>query len=188
MSATSEQSPAPDRQDALSPAPTPASERAEPRLAASEKPLPRTPRTDALRPVPTPGDRLETAMSEFARRQLGPEAVPEAADFKRAAKRRVLLAATMGIAGTVGIASIGALLLVSFFPTGKDAIQSFAAALPAATSRSPFSNDVSNGPLPRSRTLVAEDDRGESFTHEQSERLLQQFVQWREQIALTEKH
>jgi hypothetical protein len=197
MSATSEESPAPDSTTdpiealtSLSSLSRRASERAEPRLAAvvSERPLPRMPRIDALRQVPTPADRLETAMSEFVHRQLRPEPVPEPVDLKRDSRRRLMAAAAFGITAAVAIASVAALVFVSLFPRDKDVIQSFVAALPAVTSQLHASNDVAaNAPPPQSRTLLAENDRGESFTHEQSERLLQQFVQWRQQIALVDK-
>ena len=37
------------------------------------------------------------------------------------------------------------------------------------------------------RALAPKDGGGENFTHEQSERLLQQFVQWRQKTALIDK-
>jgi hypothetical protein len=191
MSATSEESPANDPMEAFAPVPRRPSERPEPRLAAvSDPPLPRMPRIDsrtdlridALRPAPSQADRLETAMSEFVRRQLRPEAVPEPAGLKADARRRMMFAGAI----IVAIASVAALVFVTLFPREKDLIQSFAAAVPAAPSQSQ-SGDVAAAPAPQSRTLLAANDRGEAFTHEQSERLLQQFVQWRQKLALTDK-
>jgi hypothetical protein len=121
-------------------------------------------------------------MSEFVRRQIRPETVPLPAEFKGEGKRSIWVAGAVGIAGAVAISSVAALLFVTLFPREKDVIQSFAAAVPAATSQARQA-----GPLPQSRTLVAENDRAESLTHEQSERLLQQFVQWRQNAALTAK-
>ena len=200
MSATSEEVPAnsntstTDPIDALSSLVRRTSERAEPRLAAvSERPLPRMPRTDlrtdllrtdlrtnALRPTPAQGDRLETAMSEFVQRQLRPEAVPEPAGLKRDSRLRMMFAGAV----TVAIASLVALIVVTLFPREKDIIQSFAAAVPAASSPS---GEPAAAPPPQSRTLLAENARGEGFTHQQSEQLLQQFVQWRQNFALTAK-
>lgn len=187
MSATNEEAPTSNPMDAFAPVPRRPSERPEPRLAAvGDPPLPRMPRTevrfDALRPAPSQGDRLETAMSEFVRRQLRPEAVPEPAGLKADARRRMMFAGAV----IVAIASVVALVFVTLFPREKDLIQSFAAAVPAAPSRSQ-SSDVAAAPSPQSRALLAENDRGEAFTHEQSERLLQQFVQWRQKLALTDK-
>lgn len=189
MSATNEESPTNNPFDAFAPPPR----RPEPRLAAvSDPPLPRMPmprldtrldtRLDALRPTPAQGDRLEVAMSEFVRRQLMPEPVPEPAGLKRDAQRQMMFAGAV----IVAIASFAALLFVTLFPREKDIIQSFAAALPTASSQLQ-SSDVAVAPSPRSRTLLAENDRGEAFTHEQSERLLQQFVQWRQKLALAAK-
>jgi hypothetical protein len=191
MSATSEESPTNNPMDAFAPAPRRPSERPEPRLAAvGDPPLPRMPRIDsridsridALRQTPAQSDRLETAMSEFVRRQLRPEAVPEPAGLKRDSRRRIMFAGAV----IVAIASAATLIFVTLFPREKDLIQSFAAAVPAAPSPSQ-SSDVAAAPSPQARTLLAENDRGEAFTHEQSERLLQQFVQWRQQLALTAK-
>ncbi len=193
MSATSEEVPAnsntaTDPLDTLSSLARRTSERAEPRLAAvSERPMPRMPRADlrtdlrfdALRPMPAQGDRLETAMSEFVQRQLRPEAVPEPAGLKRDARRRMMLAGAV----TVAIASLVALVVVTLFPREKDIIQSFAAAVPAAPAQS-LSGELAAAP---SRTLLGEGAGGESFNHEQSEQLLQQFVQWRQNLALTAK-
>jgi hypothetical protein len=190
MSATSEEVPAnsntaADPLDTLSSLARRTSERAEPRLAAvSERPMPRMPRADlrtdlrfdALRPMPAQGDRLETAMSEFVQRQLRPEAVPEPAGLKRDARRRMMLAGAV----TVAIASLVALVIVTLFPREKDIIQSFAAAVPAQS----LSGELAAAP---SRALLGESAGGESFNHEQSEQLLQQFVQWRQNLALTAK-
>lgn len=195
MSATSEEVPAnsnttnTDPIDALSSMARRNSERAEPRLAAvTERPLPRMPRTDlrtdlrfdALRPTPAQGDRLESAMSDFVRRQLRPEAVPEPAGLKRDARRRMMFAGAVAVA----IASVVALIFVTLFPREKDIIQSFASAVPAAPAQS-LTGELTASQ--QSRALLAESARGDSFTHEQSEQLLQQFVQWRQKAALADK-
>jgi hypothetical protein len=130
--------------------------------------------------MPAQGDRLETAMTEFVQRQLRPEAVPEPAGLKRDARLRMMFAGAV----TVAIASLIALIVVTLFPREKDIIQSFAAAVPAAPAQSISSGELAAAP---SRTLLTESARGESFTHEQSEQLLQQFTQWRQNIALTAK-
>ncbi len=197
MSATSEEIPAnsnsnnADPIDALSALARRNSERAEPRLATvSEKPMPRMPRIqqgieqrldqrlDALRQAPVQGDRLETAMNDFVRRQLRPEAVPEPAGLKRDARRQMILTGAV----TVAIAAVVALVFVTLFPRQKDIIQSFAAAVPAA----PAQAIPSDPPAAPARTL-AESAMGDSFNHEQSQQLLQEFMQWRQNIALTAK-
>src|SRR5262245_25631579 len=107
--------------DALASLARRSSERAEPRLAAaSKKPVPRMPRTearfDALRPSPAQGEELETAMNEFVRRRLRPEAVPEPAGLKRDARRQAMFTG----AGAVVIAAAVALFFVTLFPGQKD--------------------------------------------------------------------
>lgn len=195
MSATSEEIPAnsdtaaTDPIDALSSLARRTGERPEPRLAAvTERPLPRMPRTelrtdarpDPLRSMPVQGDRLENAMNEFVRRQLRPEAVPEPAGLKRDARHRMMFAGAVSVA----IASLIALLFVALYPREKDIIQSFAAAVPAAPAQS-LSGELATAP--QARTLATEGANGESLTREQSEQLLQEFVQWRQNIALTAK-
>jgi hypothetical protein len=189
MSATNEE-PSPnnplDALYALSRRPT---DRAEtPRLAAiSDAPsLPRAPRIEPrpesklepLRSLTSPGDRLETAMSEFVRRQINkPEPVPEPADFKREGTRRTLIAAAIGVAAAVAIASVVAMTFVTVFPRDKDPLQSFAS----------LAHQADDTAKPEYRALIPPDGGGDGFTHEQSERLLQQFVQWRQKAALTDK-
>jgi hypothetical protein len=137
------------------------------------------PRIDALRPTAAQGDRLETAMHDFVRRQLRPEAVPEPVGLKREARRQMMFTGAI----VVAIASVVALIFVTLFPREKDIIQSFAAAVPAAPAQS-ISTEPAAAPA---RALFAEGAKGESITHEQSEQLLQQFMQWRQNIALTAK-
>jgi hypothetical protein len=211
MSATSEEPSPANPFETFVTVPRRPSERPEPRLAAvNDPPLPRMLRTetrtetrteprsdlrtelrtdvraeaidsriDALRAMPAQGDRLETAMHEFVRRQLRPEAVPEPAGLKRDARRQIMFTGAV----VVAIAAVVALVFVTLFPRQKDIIQSFAAAVPAAPAQS---IDIAAASPPPSRATLAE-NAGESFTHEQSERLLQQFMQWRQNVALTTK-
>jgi hypothetical protein len=189
MSAMSEDGPPTNPLDSPYAPRRPSGERAEPRLATvSDAAFARTARLDTLRPASTPGDRLETAMSEFVRRQIRPEPVPVPSDFKREGKRRMWAAGVIGVAGAVAIASAAALLFVNLFPREKDAIQSFAAAVPPASSLFRQAGEPSKPPFPQVRGLVTDNNNsGPSATHEQSERLLQQFVQWRQKAALTDK-
>ena len=165
----------------------PTIERPEPRLAAiSSAPVARTPRLDTPRPVTiAAGDRLENAMSEFVRRQVKPEAVPEPPGLKREATRSMLVAGSMGLAAAVAVACVVALLYAALFPREKDPVQSFAAAAPPAALQTRPAEEASSGP--QFRALVAAKSENQSVTHEQSERLLQQFVQWQQKAALADK-
>jgi hypothetical protein len=206
MSTASEENPTNnplDALDALIAATRRPGERAEPRLAAvSDTPFPRVtkpeprpePKSDLkpelkpepVRPAPMSGDRLENAMSEFVRRQVRPQIVPPPVEFVQEGKRRTLLAAVIGVGAAVVLASVVALLFVSIFPRDheRDAIQSFAAAVPAAPP--PQTRDTPNGPA-QIRGLVPVGGDPTNLSHEQSERLLQQFVQWRQKTASTDK-
>jgi hypothetical protein len=167
----------------------PTGERAEPRLAAvNDMPMARMPRPTPPRGVPTPDERIENAMAGFVRRQFEPEVVPEPVDFKLEGMRRKLVASAIGVVAVVAIAAVVALLSFSIFPKERDAIQSFAAAVPAApaaTAAFPPS-EAAKPALSQFRALVAptgDAPQSPGVSHEQSERLLQQFVQWRQKSA-----
>jgi hypothetical protein len=192
MSSTSEESATNNSLDALESlygAPRRPAERSEPpRLATVSEAAFARARLDVARPLASPGDRLESAMSDFVRRQLKPEAVPEPADLRSSGLRRLFAAGAIGVAVAIAIAAVVAVLFVTLFPREKDAIQSFAAAAPPAAS--PPAQQGSDTPklaASQLRALAPKDRGGENITHEQSERLLQQFVQWRQKTALIDK-
>jgi hypothetical protein len=163
--------------------------RAEPRLAAvNDAPVPRMPRppltAEARGEVPraaTPNERIENAMAGFVRSQFEIEEVTEPEEAKRGGARGMLVASIIGVAGAIAVVSVVVMLSVNVFPKEKDAVQSFAAAVPAAA------------PAARSDAAALSDFRrlvppngviaNQGFSHEQSERLLQQFVQWRQKSA-----
>lgn len=167
--------------DALAAAPR--RERPEPpRLAAiGEGPLSRPFRAEPPRLAASAGDRLETAMSEFVRRQMKPATVPEPFDFKPEAKRRTLVAGA-GVAAALAVASLAGLLFVTLFPRDRGLDKFFAAA-----AKMPRAEDTSNGPLSQARALVPGGGGDQGMNHEQSERLLEQFVQWRQKAASIDK-
>ena len=195
MSAANEESPSKDPLDALYALSRRPTERAEPpRLAAvSEPPIARVPRPETLRPMTSLSERLENAvaasvavpMSVPVRRPFEPEVVPEPVDFKSEGRRRALIASVIGVGAAVAVASVVALLFVNIFPKDRDPDQSFAAAVPAAQARP--ANDTAKAPLSQVRAPVVASDSGQNLNHEQSERLLQQFVQWRQKAASTDK-
>jgi hypothetical protein len=192
MSSTSEESSAKkslDALEALYAAPRRPIERTEPRLAAVSDPPPfaRATKLDLARPLTSPGDRLETAMSEFVRRQMQPQPMPEPADLKGGGLRRLLTVASIGVAVAIAVAAVVALAFVNLFPREKDVIQSFAAAAPPSISPPNRSDEPSKLAPSQIRALAPTNARAESATHEQSERLLQQFVQWRQKTALIDK-
>ena len=185
MSAMSEETPPPptgNPQDPRYYAPRRPGERVEPRLATvSERARAETSRT--LPASAALNARLESAVYESLRRQTEPEVVPEPKDFTRQGTRRTLIAIASGVGAALALASVAALLFVTVYPREQDAGRPFAAAPQAAQSRQADDKPA----LSQFRALVNANANGQNFTHEQSERLLQQFVQWRQKAAAVSK-
>ena len=159
---------------------------AEPRLATvNERAYERANRPEASRTLPASAAlnaKLESAVYESLRRQTGPEIVPEPLDYKRLGRRRTMIAIASGVGAAVALASVAALLFLTIYPREQDAARPFAAAPQAAQSRQADEKPA----LSQFRALVNANG-GQNFTHEQSERLLQQFVQWRQKAASLDK-
>lgn len=193
MSATSEDSPSPptgNPQDPRYYAPRRPSERVEPRLASiNERAFERANRGDrgeTSRTLPASAAlnaKLEGAVYESLRRRAEPEVVPEPKDHQRLGTRRTLIAIASGVGAALALASVAALLFVTVYPREQDAGKSFAAAPQAAQSRPSDDKPM----LSQFRALVNTSTNGQNFTHEQSERLLQQFVQWRQKAVAISK-
>jgi hypothetical protein len=186
MSAMSDESPLPPTSNPQDPryyAPRRPSERVEPRLATVNERA----RAETSRTLPASAAlnaRLENAVYESLRRQTEPEVVPEPKDFTRQGTRRTLLAIASGVGAALALASVAALLFITIYPREQDAGRSFAATpQPAAQSRQADDKPA----LSQFRALVNANSGGQNFTHEQSERLLQQFVQWRQKVASTSR-
>jgi hypothetical protein len=182
MSATNEESPLPPTSNPQDPqyyAPRRPSERVEPRLATiNERARAQTSRT--LPASTALNARLESAVYESLRRQTEPEIVPEPNDYRRQGTRRTLIAIASGVGAALAVASVAALLFVTVYPKEQDLGRPFAAtAQPVATTDD-------KPALSQFRALVNA-NASQNFTHEQSERLLQQFVQWRQKAASTIK-
>jgi hypothetical protein len=194
MSAMSEEQPAPpptgNPQDPLAYAPRRTGERAEPRLASVNEraAFERASRGETTRPLPTSAAlsaRLESAVFESLRRPVEPQIVPEPKDFRRHDTRRTLIAIASGVGAALAVASVAALLFLTVYPRERESGQPFAAAAPQVASRP--TDDATKPALSQFRALVAASAGGQNFTHEQSERLLQQFVQWRQKAASPDK-
>ena len=186
MSPTGQETPTSNALDALHARPRRPGEYGEPRLAAvNEPPVARVPRPTPVRPAST--DRLEDIVSEFVHHE--PEVAPEPEDPRRDGMRRVLIAGVIGLAAAVIVTSVGALLFGTFFPKEKGALQSFAATAPPTAPQVQPADDASK--LAQFRALLAPNggsqDPSQPDSHEQSERLLQQFEQWRQKAPSTNK-
>jgi hypothetical protein len=174
-------------------------ERTEPRLAAVVGDIQATDRVPRVEPRPEPrpeprseplgrsvtlNSKLENAVYESLRRQIEPEMVPEPVDFKRERSQRALIGVVIGVAAAIVVSAAVAVVFITMFPAAKDKLPgaSFATA-----SSPPRQADTSKPALSEFRALLVAPEGGQAFTHEQSERLLQQFVQWRQKADSPEK-
>jgi hypothetical protein len=139
-------------------------------------------RVDALSGPFAPSGSLdaefEDAISESLRRHLDPQLMPEPAAFvQERSRRNKFLRMGGGIALAVGAAAIAALLLVTVMPVSRDrgAGSGLAAAAEFVLPHWPAKPAPSQ---PRSALGSGEGDQ--AATHEQSEQLLQRFIQWRQ--------
>jgi len=189
-----EQAPSTNPQDPLHYAPRRFSERTESRLAAVVGDIQATDR--ASRPDPAARSiaqstalnaKLENAVYESLLRQIDPQVVPEPADFKRERSQRALIGVVIGVAAAIVVSAAVALAYVTMFPAAKDKIPG---ASLATTAPQPRQTEDRSKPVPalaQFRGLLAAGEGGQAFTHEQSEQLLQQFVQWRQKADSPEK-
>ena len=144
------------------------------------------PRHDAL---------FEEAVAEALRHPLDPEMIPEPPSFAYERERR---SAIFGIAGrfaaAIGVSAIVALFFVFMVPTSQarvatadNAISSLSGlvkSLRTALLPAPQKRDSSEPVFSEYRTIPASDRSGQSAaTPEESEALLQKFVQWQQKPA-----
>jgi hypothetical protein len=162
-----------------------------PRLAAINElaALARAPRPEPVRPVPVPplGERVESVLPDSARRRFAPEIVPEPEDFNRGGLRRKIVAGLIGVGAAVAVASIVTLLLVNVFPRDKDSADP---SVTAATAAPPQSGQTDPAPNPVAQVqapAAPSDSEQTTISHEQSEQLLQQFMQWQQKAASSDK-
>ena len=174
------------RQDPLRYAPRRAGERPELRLSAvssrvGETAFDRLSKLEpARRPLTPPSSlsaELENAVFESLRRQMDPEVIAEPPGFaQEQTRRRRWLAA----ASAVGVAAVAAALFVTFMPASPDNTAGFLAAVaPSGLSQSRDDNG-SKPALAQFRSLLVTGEGNQTITHEQSEKLLKQFEQWRQ--------
>jgi hypothetical protein len=178
-------------QDPLHYAPRRFAERIEPRLAAvggDTQPSERTSRPDHSSRAISPSSlnaKLENAVYESLRRQMEPEMVPEPADFKRERSQRALIGVVIGVAAAIVVSATVAVVFVTMFPSSKERISG--ASFATAPSQQRQAADTSKPALSEFRALLVAPEGGQSLSHEQSERLLQQFVQWRQKADSTDR-
>ena len=148
----------------------------------------RAPRLEPVRPVPVPplGERVESVLPESARRRFAPEVVPEPEDFNRGGLRRKIVAGVIGVGAAVAVASIVTLLLVNVFPRDKDSADPSVTAT-AVAPQQPIQTEPAPKPVAQVQAPAATSDSEQTINHEQSEQLLQQFMQWQQKAASSDK-
>ena len=176
MSAMSEESPT-NPQDPLHYAPRRTS-RPDLRLSTvsstvGDTPFDRQSKPEPVRRAPPPptslSSELEHAVFESLRRQMDPEVIPEPPGMEGRLWRR----AWIGVGAAVGVAAIAATLFVTL-TSHEETGAALAAAAP------PAQDDATKPALAQFRSLIVAADGDPAITHEQSEKLLRQFMQWRQ--------
>jgi hypothetical protein len=141
---------------------------------------------------------LEDAVPEGLRRPLDPELIHEPPGFVRELDRRTALISVAGrFAAAVGVSALVALFFVIVVPASRDHAQqpdggasSFSGILQsikAAFYQPARRDDDSKPALSEFQAILASARTSHAvITHEQSETLLQQFLQWRQKPGSTE--
>jgi hypothetical protein len=132
--------------------------------------------------------QLEDAVSDVLWHPLDPEVIHEPAGLARESDRR---AALISFAAGVGVSAVVALFFVVMLPasrqsdaasTSSEIIRSMRTALP----QSGQGDDGSKPALAEFQAILASAPASQPATHEQSDQLLQQFLQWRQKPGSTE--
>jgi hypothetical protein len=169
-------------QDPLHYAPRRSNPRPELRLssvssAAGETPFDRPSRPELVRRAQTSpsslGAELEDAVFESLRRQMDPQVIPEPPGVEGRLWRR----AWLGVGAAVAVAAIAAALFVTLAPREEAGPSSFAAAAPPP----PAQDEATKPALDQFRALMAASGDGDqAVNREQSDKLLKQFMLWRQ--------
>jgi hypothetical protein len=135
---------------------------------------------------------LEEAVPEALRRPLDPEVIQEAPEFERELDQRTALINVSGrFAAAIGVSALVALFFAIMVPASRDyarqlnggassfsrVFQSITAAFYQPAQR----HEDAKPALSEFQTILASSRTNQAvMTHEQSETLLQQFLQWRQ--------
>ena len=137
--------------------------------------------------------QLEEAVSNALWRPLDPEIIQEPSGLERELDRRAALRSVTGrFAAAVGVSAVVALFFVIMVPasrlpdggysTSSGILQSIKAVLLQPGQR----NDGSKPAITEFQTILASAQTSQPATHEESQQLLQQFLQWRQKPNSTE--
>jgi DNA-binding PucR family transcriptional regulator len=164
------------------------------RLAPSQE----TPSGMGQIPVPAGFDtRLESAVSEALRHPLDPEVIEEPTGLTRELRRMAIMSVAGRFAAAVAVSAVVALFFVVMIPAARQPdglsssaagiIKSIKAALPEPRQQDARQQDDSVKPAASEfQSILASSPSTEPVTREQSEKLLEQFVQWRQKPTLNQ--
>jgi hypothetical protein len=138
---------------------------------------------------------LEEALPEALRRPLDPEVIQEPPELRELDWRTAVINVAGRFAAAVGVSALVALLFAIMVPVSRDlarqpagAASSFSGVLQSITAyyQRPKRHDDSKPAASELQTILAPTRTSQAvITHEQSEALLQQFLQWRQKPGST---
>lgn len=165
------------------------------RRSSISSPEPASARLRRLASPPAYDALLEKAVAEALRHPLDPEVIVEPPGVARERDRRNALLRVAGrFAAAVGVSAIVALVVAIMIPSAQDrprqpeiaaaSLAGIVQSIKAALYPEPQKADVSESPLADFQTILASSRANQpAVTHEQSETLFQQFLQWQNKPA-----
>lgn len=138
---------------------------------------------------------LEGAVADALRHPLDPEVVREPPEYaSERDRRKTMLGIVVRSVAAVGVAAVVALFFVFMVPLAQDHAQQADGSGPSLGGIVDTAKAAFNPPLPNTdakpavsefETILASSRTEQPVTHEQSETLLQQFLQWQKKPAQT---
>ena len=136
--------------------------------------------------------QLENAVSNALWRPLDPEIIHEPPGLAEEDRRAALMTVAVRFVAAVGVSAIVALFFVIMVPASRQADGGATASASAlmhsikAVLLQPGQRDEGSKPaIDEFQSILASSQSSQPATHEQSEQLLQQFLQWREKPSST---
>ena len=133
--------------------------------------------------------QLEKAVSEALRHPLDPEVIEEPEELTRELRKMAILGVAGRFAAAVGVSALVALFFVVMIPASRSpdgftlSTAGIIEQIKTALAQSGAKEDVAPPAPSEIQTLLATTPQTEPVTREQSEQLLQQFVQWQQKPA-----
>jgi len=133
--------------------------------------------------------QLEKAVSEALRHPLDPEVIDEPEELTRELRRMAVIGVAGRFAAAVGVSALVALFFVVMIPASRQpdglSASGFIESIKTALATQPTAPEAAAQAAPSElqSLLASTPNNTEPVTREQSEQLLQQFVQWQQKPA-----